>query len=106
VIPVPVLVVLAVAVGCIGGIYGIGGGAILAPSMITGTSNRHGKLRRTSVSGAPGSTRSAPARSNVSSACHRLRRLDGLVFGLLDGVGLLAGQLELPGEAEVEVVQA
>jgi hypothetical protein len=33
-IPVPVLVVLAVAVGCVGGIYGIGGGAILAPILI------------------------------------------------------------------------
>jgi uncharacterized membrane protein YfcA len=34
VIPVPVLVALAVAVGCVGGIYGIGGGAILAPVLI------------------------------------------------------------------------
>ena len=33
-IPVPVLVVLAVVVGCVGGIYGIGGGAILAPVLI------------------------------------------------------------------------
>jgi uncharacterized protein len=33
-IPVPVLVVLAVAVGCVGGIYGIGGGSILAPVLI------------------------------------------------------------------------
>jgi uncharacterized protein len=30
-IPVPVLVTLSAAVGCIGGIYGIGGGSILAP---------------------------------------------------------------------------
>lgn len=30
-IPAPVLVVLAGVVGCVGGIYGIGGGAILAP---------------------------------------------------------------------------
>ena len=34
VIPVPVLVVLALAVGCVGGIYGIGGGAILAPVLV------------------------------------------------------------------------
>jgi uncharacterized protein len=34
VIPAPVLVVLAVAVGCVGGIYGIGGGSILAPVLI------------------------------------------------------------------------
>jgi uncharacterized protein len=33
-LPVPVLVVLAAAVGCIGGIYGIGGGSILAPILI------------------------------------------------------------------------
>jgi uncharacterized membrane protein YfcA len=33
-IPAPVLVVLAVAVGCVGGIYGIGGGSILAPILI------------------------------------------------------------------------
>jgi len=33
-IPVPVLAVLAIAVGCAGGIYGIGGGAILAPALI------------------------------------------------------------------------
>ena len=33
-IPAPVLVVLAIAVGCVGGIYGIGGGAILAPVLL------------------------------------------------------------------------
>ena len=33
-IPVPVLVILATAVGCVGGIYGIGGGSILAPILI------------------------------------------------------------------------
>ena len=33
-IPVPVLVSLAAAVGCVGGIYGIGGGSILAPILI------------------------------------------------------------------------
>jgi uncharacterized membrane protein YfcA len=33
-IPGLVLVVLAVVVGCVGGIYGIGGGAILAPALI------------------------------------------------------------------------
>jgi len=33
-IPGPVLVVLAAVVGCAGGIYGIGGGAILAPVLI------------------------------------------------------------------------
>jgi uncharacterized protein len=34
VIPAPVLVALAVAVGCVGGIYGIGGGSVLAPVLI------------------------------------------------------------------------
>jgi hypothetical protein len=34
VIPVPALVLLAVTVGCVGGIYGIGGGSILAPILI------------------------------------------------------------------------
>ena len=38
-IPVPVLVVLAAGVGCVGGIYGIGGGSILAPILI-GTGRR------------------------------------------------------------------
>ena len=33
-VPVPVLVALAAAVGCVGGIYGIGGGALLAPILI------------------------------------------------------------------------
>ena len=33
-IPVPVLMVLAAVVGCVGGIYGIGGGAFLAPVLI------------------------------------------------------------------------
>jgi uncharacterized protein len=33
-ISVPALVVLSVAVGCVGGIYGIGGGSILAPVLI------------------------------------------------------------------------
>ncbi len=33
-IPVPALVVLACVTGCIGGIYGIGGGAILSPILI------------------------------------------------------------------------
>jgi uncharacterized protein len=34
-IPLPVLVLLAVVVGCVGGIYGIGGGSILAPILIS-----------------------------------------------------------------------
>jgi uncharacterized membrane protein YfcA len=33
-IAAPVLVILATAVGCVGGIYGIGGGSILAPILI------------------------------------------------------------------------
>ena len=33
-IPVPVLIALSAAVGCVGGIYGIGGGSILAPVLI------------------------------------------------------------------------
>jgi hypothetical protein len=33
-IPVEVLIVLAAIVGCVGGIYGIGGGPILAPVLI------------------------------------------------------------------------
>jgi hypothetical protein len=33
-IPAPALIALAVAVGCVGGIYGIGGGSILAPVLI------------------------------------------------------------------------
>ena len=33
-VPLPVLILLAVAVGCVGGIYGIGGGSILAPILI------------------------------------------------------------------------
>ena len=38
-IPGPVLVVLAAAVGCVGGIYGVGGGSILAPVLV-GTGRR------------------------------------------------------------------
>ena len=34
-VPPPVLILLAVAVGCVGGIYGIGGGSILAPILIS-----------------------------------------------------------------------
>ena len=33
-IPVPALILLAAVVGCVGGIYGIGGGSILAPILI------------------------------------------------------------------------
>jgi len=33
-VPVPALILLAAAVGCVGGIYGIGGGSILAPVLI------------------------------------------------------------------------
>jgi uncharacterized membrane protein YfcA len=33
-IPVPALVAMATVVGCVGGIYGIGGGSILAPVLI------------------------------------------------------------------------
>jgi uncharacterized membrane protein YfcA len=33
-VPRPVLILLAAAVGCVGGIYGIGGGSILAPILI------------------------------------------------------------------------
>jgi uncharacterized protein len=38
-IPIPVLVVLAAAVGCVGGIYGIGGGAhCTSNSLLSGSS--------------------------------------------------------------------
>ena len=33
-VPLPVLILLAMVVGCVGGIYGIGGGSILAPILI------------------------------------------------------------------------
>ena len=33
-IPAPVLIVLACLTGCVGGIYGIGGGSILSPILI------------------------------------------------------------------------
>jgi uncharacterized protein len=33
-VPMPLLILLAVVVGCVGGIYGIGGGSILAPILI------------------------------------------------------------------------
>jgi uncharacterized protein len=33
-IPTPALILLAVVVGCVGGIYGIGGGSVLAPVLI------------------------------------------------------------------------
>ena len=33
-LPRPVLIAAAAAVGCVGGIYGIGGGSILAPALI------------------------------------------------------------------------
>jgi uncharacterized protein len=39
VIPAPLLIGLAAAVGCVGGIYGIGGGSILAPVLV-GTGRR------------------------------------------------------------------
>ena len=39
VIPAPALILLAAVVGCVGGIYGIGGGSILAPILI-GTGRR------------------------------------------------------------------
>ena len=35
-VPVPLLIPLATVVGCVGGIYGIGGGSILAP-VLSGT---------------------------------------------------------------------
>jgi uncharacterized protein len=41
-VPLPVLILLAAVVGCVGGIYGIGGGSILAPVLI-GTGGRPGK---------------------------------------------------------------
>ena len=42
-LPLPALILLAAVVGCVGGIYGIGGGPILAPILI-GTGRRRGKL--------------------------------------------------------------
>ena len=44
-IPVPALVILAVAVGCVGGIYGLGGGALLAPVLIGSAASRPRSLR-------------------------------------------------------------
>ena len=42
-IPRPVLVVLAAMVGCVGGIYGIGGGSVVAPILI-GSGRHHAEV--------------------------------------------------------------
>jgi hypothetical protein len=48
-IPDPVLILLAAAVGCVGGIYGIGGGSILAP-MLIGTGQRPSQVAPAALS--------------------------------------------------------
>src|ERR1035437_6013150 len=54
-IPPPALILIAAAVGCVGGIYGIGGGSILAPVLI-GT----GRAPSQVAPAAPGPTFVAP----------------------------------------------
>jgi uncharacterized membrane protein YfcA len=51
-IPAPVLAVLAAVVGCVGGVYGIGGGSILAPILI-GTGRRPAQVAPAALASTP-----------------------------------------------------
>jgi uncharacterized membrane protein YfcA len=103
-VPLPALALLAVVVGCVGGIYGIGGGSILAPILIgTGRPPREAAPAAALLPEWGRTSPSSPATSLAETACALLRgppeRLpDGVPRGAgrLPGVGHPAGHAQLP----------
>jgi uncharacterized membrane protein YfcA len=89
-IPLPVLIVLAAVVGCVGGIYGIGGGSILAPILI-GTGRPAKEVAPAALASTFVTSVAGVATFAVLSASHHGPVAPDWPTGIALGIGGLAG---------------
>jgi uncharacterized protein len=90
VIPLPALVLLAGAVGCVGGIYGIGGGSILAPILI-GTGRPPAEVAPAALASTFVTSLAGVATFLILSAHHQGPVAPDWPTGIALGIGGLAG---------------
>ncbi len=90
VIPAPGLILLAAAVGCVGGIYGIGGGSILAPALI-GTGRRPADVAPAALASTFVTSVAGVITFLVLAASHHARAAPDWPTGTALGIGGLAG---------------
>jgi uncharacterized protein len=89
-IPVPVLIGLAAMVGCAGGIYGIGGGAILAPVLI-GTGRRPAEVAPAALASTFVTSVAGVITFTILSIGHHGSVAPSWPTGIALGIGGLAG---------------
>ena len=89
-VPLPVLIVLAAVVGCVGGIYGIGGGSILAPVLI-GTGRSPGEVAPAALASTFVTSVAGVITFLVLSVHHQGSVAPDWPTGIALGVGGLAG---------------
>jgi hypothetical protein len=89
-IPTPVLIILAAAVGCVGGIYGIGGGSILAPILI-GTGRKPADVAPAALASTFATSVAGVITFLVLSAHHHGSVAPDWPTGIALGIGGLAG---------------
>ena len=89
-LPRPVLILLAAAVGCVGGIYGIGGGSILAPVLI-GTGRPPSEVAPAALASTFVTSVAGVATFTVLALHHRGAVAPDWPTGLALGAGGLAG---------------
>ena len=89
-VPLPLLILLAAVVGCVGGIYGIGGGSILAPVLI-GTGRPPSEVAPAALASTFVTSVAGVATFTVLALHHRGAVAPDWPTGLALGAGGLAG---------------
>jgi uncharacterized membrane protein YfcA len=89
-IPSWALVVLAAAVGCAGGIYGIGGGSLLAPILV-GTGGKTSDVAPAALASTFVTSVAGVITFTIVSICHQVHVAPDWPTGIALGIGGLAG---------------
>jgi uncharacterized protein len=89
-IPAPALIILAGAVGCVGGIYGIGGGSILSPVLI-GSGRPAAEVAPAALASTLVTSIAGVATFTILSASHHGPVAPDWPAGIALGIGGLAG---------------
>jgi uncharacterized protein len=89
-IPVPALIVLAAAVGCVGGIYGIGGGSVLAP-ILTGAGRRPAEVAPATLAATFVTSVAGVVTFTILSVHQHVSAAPDWTTGIALGIGGLAG---------------
>jgi len=89
-IPVPALIVLAALVGCVGGIYGIGGGSVLAP-ILTGAGRRPAEVAPATLAATFVTSVAGVVTFTILSVHQHVSAAPDWTTGIALGIGGLAG---------------